>query len=227
MFIIRVFTEGHPDRCETSEEIAVLDAETVQRWAAQADFVATLRRWTWAREALPVLLRQLARQACAAADLAAEPTVEEAALARVFWPWASTFDDNARLEPFDPVDYAHYACGVLLAHLLSQRPLRLAGRDVAPEALRAVEVRVCTGAALTLLLAWRQALQAGPLVADLEAAPRAHWMSYLQAITEDPQAAVAYLDLFTGREPVWRYPLVLVERPPFREALARRREPAD
>jgi hypothetical protein len=179
----------------------------------------------------------------------AQPVVDEAALARAFWPWAATFDDNAQLEPYEPVDYAHYACGVLLAQLLRQRPLRLGdarlgdarlgdarpgdGRPgdaaLSPEAARSAEIRVLTGVALTLLAAWRQALGAEPLEAGLQAELRAgaqaHWASYLENLAEDANIAVAFLDLFTGREPVWRYPLVLVERAPFRRALAQRRAP--
>ena len=197
----------------------MLDAVTAQLWAAQADFPKQLRRWTWAREAWPALLRQLS----APAGVAVTVTVDLAALSRAFWPWAATFDDNVQLEPVEPLDYAHYACGMLLVQLLRERPLQRGGASADAQADRAEDIRVLTGFVLTLLQAWRLALGAGPLDADLPARLQAHSVSYRQGVFEDVNVAVAFLDLFTGREPVWRYPLVLVERPAYQQALAQRR----
>ncbi len=200
----------------------MLDALTAQQWAAQADFPNQLRRWTWAREAWPALLHRLA----AAGDAPSAVTIDGTALSRAFWPWAATFDDNVQLEPVEPLDYAHYACGMLLVQLLRQRPVRRSTPSPAPQADRGEDIRVQTDFVLTLLQAWRLALGAGPLDADLPIRLQAHWVSYRQGVFEDGNVAVAFLDLFTGREPVWRYPLMLVERPVFRDALARRRASA-
>lgn len=211
---------------KTSAEPPMLDDPTAQKWAAQANFVTSLRRWTWAREALPDLMRQLA---AAGADTAATP-VDMEALACAFWPWAATLDDSRQFEPLEPVDYAHYACGLLLAQLLQHRPLSVPkpahpGPSSPSDADRHKDVRILTGVALTLLQAWRLALCAGPLDPELGARLQAHWANYLENVAEDCNLAVAFLDLFTGREPVWRYSLMLVERPLFQQALERRRNP--
>jgi hypothetical protein len=194
----------------------MLDADTAHQWGAQPNFVERIRHWTWCREALPPLMLKLA----GAEAFQTVPPVDMAALARAFWTWATTLDDYAQIESLDPVDYAHYSTGVLLSQFLQQRPLPL------PEADCSGEVRVLTHTVLTLLAAWRQALGAAPLSQDLKIISVNHWASYLENITEDPSVAVAFLDLFTGREPVWRFPLMLAEREPFRLALTKRRTSA-
>jgi hypothetical protein len=191
----------------------MLHVQTATRWGAQAGFVQAVQRWTWCREALPTLMKALPRTDA----ISGPPVVDELALASAFWSWAATLDNHAHLEPLDPVDYAHYQVGMLLAQLLRRRPLRLPGAD------RNEEIRAVTAAALTVLAAWRQALGAPPIGDDLQLGPASRWSSYVENIAEDPTLAVAFLDLFTGREPVWRFPSLPTERPSLRRALEQRR----
>ncbi|MFP5477271.1 MAG: hypothetical protein ACLGJD_26830, partial [Gammaproteobacteria bacterium] len=79
----------------------------------------------------------------------------------------------------------------------------------------APQVRVLTDAALTLLQAWRVARGAPPLDAGLEARVAQHWTSYLENVREDAGQAIAFLDLFSGAKPVWRYPTHPQLRPAF------------
>lgn len=191
----------------------MVHAQTVTRWSGQPGFVMLLKRWTWCRDALPTLMQQLLR----AERVGSQPAADQAALARAFWSWAATLDAHASLEALDPVDCAHFQVGMLLAQLLQERPLRLQPAD------RSEEVRLMTDTALTLLAAWLQAIGAPPFRDVTHELSGARWSSYVENVTEDASVAVAYLDLFTGREPVWNYPTMPSERPALRRALAQRR----
>lgn len=191
----------------------MVHAQTVTRWSAQSGFVNTLKRWTWFSENLPALMRHLA----SAGPVASVPVVDRAALARAFWSWSATLDAHADLEADDPVDCAHFQTGMLLAQLLQQRPVRL------QRAERDDEVRLMTDTVLTLLAAWLQAIGAPPCSDGAQELTAARWSSYVENVTEDAGVAVAYLDLFTGCEPVWNYPTMASERPALQRALAQRR----
>ena len=183
--------------------------QTISLWGAQAGFVTTVRRWSWFREAIPPLVEQSARDA----KVDHPPPVDMPALARAFWAWAAMLDNNAQHEQLDPVDYAHFEVGMLVSLMIAQRPLRL------PDAQRSEEVRALTETGLTMLAAWRGSLGAEPLADDLWQYAAAHWSSYVENVIEDPAVAVAFLDQFTGREPVWQFPTLPAERPPLRRAL--------
>lgn len=191
----------------------MIHAQTVMRWSAQPGWVNSLKRWTWFGENLPALIRHLAG-AGPSGDL---PAVDRAALSRAFWSWAATLDAYADLEALDPVDCAHFQSGMLLAQLLQERPLRLQHLD------RDTETRLMTDTVLTVLAVWLQAIGAPPCSDGTPDLSAARWSSYVENVNEDASVAVAYLDLFTGREPVWNYPTMPNERPALRRALAQRR----
>lgn len=191
----------------------MVHAQTVTRWNGQPGLVTSIKRWSWCREALPVLMQQL----LATERVGSPPVADAAALARAFWSWAGSLDAHAALEPLDPVDCAHFQAGMLLAQLLQERPLRWQPAE------RSEEVRVMSDTALTLLAAWLQAIGAAPFRDATHELSGARWSSYVENVTEDASVAVAYLDLFTGREPVWNYPTMPAERPALRQALAQRR----
>ncbi len=189
-------------------------AATAAGWSKDSQFLRSLRRWSWCRNAFSTLLSRLGSDVLLAQ---AAPVVDSSALARVFWQWAATLDSEAGLEALDRADHAHFQVGMLLSQLLWQRPLRIAGDA------RADEVEVYTDFALTLLAAWLAALEAPPLRYELPERSSPRWASYFENVSEDPLVAVAFLDLFTGREPVWRFPTFPTERPAVRQALEERR----
>ena len=193
----------------------MLDDETARRWGALPGFSTTARHWTWYRDALPPLLERLARRT-SGSEVGVMLTVDADALAKSFWAWVSRLDNERRFEPLDPVDFAHYSCGVLLVELLTHQPLRDAGDNKNA-------VLVLTDAALTLLAALRLALGASPLSDDIPARIASKLGAYIEDITKDPNSAVPYLDLFTGREPVWQFPMMASARPPIARALVARR----
>lgn len=195
----------------------MIDADTAEKWGTTPGFARAIRRWTWFRGEFPPLMTKIAQGGCQEASV----SVDLRALARAFWRWVAVLDANRHYEPLDAVDFAHFSSGVLLAFLLQERPLRLGEASN-----RSHEVRALTEAVLTLLASWRAAQGAGELHVDAVDERSSRWTSYVENVAEDPNVAVAFLDLFTNGVPVWRFPMNLTERPPFQRALAERRDGA-
>ena len=196
----------------------MLDVETANRWGLSPDFLEQSRHWLWCRSAFPAVI--LGSDAVSGAS--AEARVNAQALANAFWPWVAALEREAGHESEDPVDFSHFAAGMLLYHLLKIRtPL-----TTATTTPRGDDVFAMTRLALTLLAAWRLALGAAPLHLKIQDRSSAQWASYLENIAEDPGLAVPFLDLFTGQEPAWQYPLTLRERPVFRRMTEKRRASA-
>jgi hypothetical protein len=126
---------------------------------------------------------------------------------------------DARFEELDPLDFAHFAAGQLLRCLLTHRPLRL------PVEQRSAEVRAVTETVLSLLSEWQRALdhsaERDPL---LPSDGEVLWVGYLAEIAKDTAVAVAYLDQFTGLEPDWQCPQLVINRPAMRAALQAQRD---
>jgi len=195
----------------------LLDADMAKRWGSELLFLEQARRWVWCRAAFPsVLLRSLP-----AAGLPSDAQVDLQALANAFWPWVAGLEHDGGYENLDPVDFAHFAAGLLLYHLLEARPLLL----TAPQ--RSEEVFTSTRTVLTLLAAWRAALGAPTLQVQAQDRHSASWASYVENVAQDPCVAIPFLDTFTGVEPAWQYPLVIGERPAMRRAMETRRADVD
>lgn len=195
----------------------MLDSQIALQWGAEPRFLHTVQQWTWCRQSLPMLMQRLTTIDTIFAGTA---TVDLAELGKAFWPWAATLEATKPLEPLDPIDYAHFCVGALLAGLVQQRPLR------SPAASRGEEISVLTDTALTLLAAWRHALHADPLADDLMECGAGLWSSYIENVCEDSSQAIVFLDIFTGRVPVERFHTLMSERPSFKAALKRSRAPA-
>lgn len=191
----------------------MFDSKTADHWGTTPGFTGQLCRWTWFREAFLQLLPQVA-QPEQAGTVAAASTQE---LADAFWRWMSVLDAYRTYEPLDPEDFAHYAAGMLLAFLIHARKTKES--YVAHRA----RVRTLTRAALTVLAAWRLALGARPLEVNGVDEQSVHWLSFIENVAENPYTAVAFLDFFTHKEPVWQFPTLLIDRPPFQRALDRKR----
>ena len=179
----------------------------------QPSFLQEVRRWTWCRETFPALMHNLA----SGHFTKDQPAIDLQALANAFWPWAALLDENSRRESLDRVDFAHFHVGMLLAYAVKQHPLKFSEPD------RNLEIMVMTEWALTLLAAWRQALGGEAPVIRMGEPGSARWASYVENVLEDPLTAVAYLDVFTGREPEWQFPGMIDQRPRFRQALTQLR----
>lgn len=179
-----------------------------------AESLAASLQWTHFRMSFPAALK--------AQPGAGDATrVDLRAVAHVFWSWVSVLEHDASFEALDPVDHAHFAAGLLLARLLPQRPILLP--PLAPDA----EARLLTAAVLDRLQGWRRAHGAPAIDGPPVDAQGAHWASFLENTAEEPELAIAFLDEFTGREPEWRYPQLIAERPAMRKARRAERGSAD
>ena len=187
----------------------LLDLDSAKDWVADPEFLNRSRRWSWCRTALPaVLLRSMH----VAGAVSVEP-VNLQSLANSFWPWAAALERDSSYEFLDPVDFAHFAAGLLLSHLLAENP----GPVTSPQ--RSVEVFAVTRTVVTLLAAWRAAMAASTFQIHVEDRQSAPWTSYLENVAEDPSVAVPFLDSFTGLEPAWQYPLMIGARPAMLSAM--------
>lgn len=187
----------------------MFDSKTADLWGTTPGFTGQLCRWTWFREAF----LQLVQQAGQAEQAGANTDFNTQELADAFWPWMSALDAYRTYEPLDPEDFAHYAAGMLLAFLINARKTR------EPYVSHRARVRALTRAVLTVLAAWRLAIGARPLDVNDVDEQSARWLSFVENVAEDPYTAVAFLDFFTHREPVWQFPTLLIDRPPFQRAL--------
>ena len=205
------------ENVENLGQPAMFDVDTAKRWGSDSLFLEQSRRWVWCRSALPsALLRSVA-----AAGLPAGAQVDLQALANAFWPWVAGLEHDGGYENLDPVDFGHFAAGLLLYHLLVSRPLPLLVSQ------RSDEVFTSTRTVLTLLVAWRAALGAPTLQLQAQDRQSASWASYVENVAHDPCIAIPFLDTFTGVEPAWQYPLVIGERPAMRRAMEALRTDAE
>jgi len=205
------------ENVENLGQPTMLDVDMAKKWGSDSLFLEQSRRWVWCRAALPsALVRSVS-----AAGLPAGSQVDLQALANAFWPWVAGLEHDGGYESLDPVDFGHFAAGLLLYHLLVSRPLPL------PVSQRSDEVFTLTRTVLTLLDAWRVALGASTLQLQAQDRQSASWASYVENVAHDPCIAIPFLDTFTGVEPAWQYPLVIGERPAMRRAMQARRTDDD
>lgn len=215
MFTPRVFTYA---------ELPMIDRELARSWSAGGPLPERALRWSWFREAAPACFQR------AALALGLHAQVDAGRLAQAFFEWVGTLEPNSGFDALDPIDHAHYGSGSLLRALLRAAPVSCHS-GVAPTSADAVlqhwrawpEAAIHTRLALTLLDAWRQSLGAPSLELDGAAVTPAHIASYFENVREDATQVIAFLDLFTGLEPVWRFPAQENERPAMRRAQAARR----
>ena len=197
------------------EKSEILDFESARQWISDPEFLAQLRRWSWCRTALPVVLvRSLPTVGAGSSE-----RVNLQALAHSYWPWAAALERDSSFESLDPLDFAHFAAGLLLSHLLASNPSPVNSPH------RSDEVFALTRTVVTLLTAWRVALAPSTFQLHVDNRQSGQWTSYLENVAEDPSIAVPFLDSFTGLEPAWQYPLMIGERPAMQSAMNKLRTP--
>jgi hypothetical protein len=140
-------------------------------------------------------------------------------LAIAFFQWAGHADGGLEFAKLDPIDYAHYACGVLLGSLIHAHPISIVDRESAPgdidqprrEQMNWPEDQVILRITLTFLEAWRLHLGAAPLVINMELI-KDHWDSFHENAREDSSSPVPFLDMLLGLPPVWENPMNVGDR---------------
>ena len=184
------------------------------------DFPNRMASWTWFKNAVSECLLLTAQRLDVRCEL------RNGNLAEAFFQWMGDADSSQDFAKLDPVDYAHYACGILLRSLILAHPISVIDKPVpahavgtpVPHVLNWPEDVVLLCLTLTLLESWRLHLGAPPLVVDLDLI-QSHWDSFHENAREDTFSSVAFLDLFLGLPPVWGNAMTAGNRPAMRQAL--------
>ncbi len=200
----------------------MIEAQLAKQWAAMPDFPNRISSWTWFKSAVSECLTLTAQRLHFRCEL------RNGDLAAAFFHWAGYADSSQDFSKLDPVDYAHYACGILLRSFIQAHPISVIEKQTAAsgadrsllDQMNWPEDLVLLCLTLTLLESWRLHLGAEPLVINLDLI-KSHWDSFHENAREDTFSPVSFLDLFLGLPPVWEYPMTAGNRPAMRSAYAR------
>jgi len=201
----------------------MIESELAKKWASLPDYPNRLGSWTWFKSAVSECLMRSAQR------LNFQCELRSGDLADAFFDWAGYADNTQFFSEVDPVDYAHFACGVLLKSLIQAHPITVTSTKASAndsgisllEMMDWSEDLVLLCLTLTFLESWRIHLGAEPLHVDKELIRR-HWSSFQENAREDVFSPIAFLDLFLGLPPVWESSMTAGNRPAMRTAFERR-----
>ena len=157
-------------------------------------------------------------------------SVNHEALAKVFTKWLRAFEQQKPHAPNDKLAYVGFASGLMLRELIAHNPVTLrtcpAGADQSNPAYFWPEgylyVVFCLNVrGLVLDHDFHHGQQVSPLMDETRT-----WWSFRENVAEDPQLAIAFLDLFAGEEPEWTMPQIF-RTGRFREIASRFYIPSD
>ena len=136
--------------------------------------------------------------------------LDRAALSAAFVEWVRAFEHQKPADGDDRPRYVGFAAGLMLKVLIARAPLRLsvAGAGLASDDPARVwpegyaYVSYCLNVrALVLEQDFNERGSVAPVLAEADA-----WRSFRENVMEDGSLAIAFLDLFAGREPEWTLP---------------------
>ena len=201
----------------------MIETELAEKWASLPDYPNRLGSWTWFKSAASECLM------CSARRLNFQCELRSGDLADAFFNWASYTDSTKNFSTVDPLDYAHFASGLLLKSLMQTHPITVTSTRASANAsemslfemMNWPEDLASLCLTLTFLESWRLHLGAEPLHVDKELI-RSHWNSFHENAKEDTFSPIAFFDLFLGLPPVWENPMTAGNRPAMRTASERR-----
>lgn len=192
---------------------SMIDTQSSVSWSQLPDFPLRSASWSWFRGAATRSLEQTAQRHGLLLQ------VNMADLGAAFFRWCSILEDTRTYERKNPVDYAHFAGGVLLECLLGAAPVQ-ANRSMSVDAMQ-LPLRTllnwpagfsATSLALTHLDAQLRFLGRRPCRLDLGLMDK-HWNSLRENAVDDPDSVGPFFDLFCGLEPNWNPPFTIDRRP--------------
>lgn len=197
----------------------MIESRLANAWAATPDFPKRMASWTWFKSAVTECM-QLSSQRL---NLRCE--LRSGDLAAAFFQWAGYVDSSQSFAKLDRVDYAHYACGILLRSFILAHPISVIEKQPrsktvetsALDLLNWPEDVLLLSITLTLLESWRLHFGAPNLVIDFDLIQR-HWDSFHENAKEDSFSSIPFLDLFLGLPPVWDNGMTAGNRPAMRLA---------
>lgn len=137
-------------------------------------------------------------------------------LARVFVGWLRAFDAQKPRAETDRRDYVAFSAGLMLRHLIRERPLSVRSVPVGSDASNPayywpegyVYVAYCLNVrAAVLAQDFDEVTDLAPDFDDIRT-----WWTFKENTAEDPALAIAFLDLFAGDAPNWSLPSVFYRR---------------
>ncbi len=201
----------------------MIESELVKQWASLPDYPSRLSSWTWFKSAVSECLMRSAQR------LNFQCELRSGDLAAAFFDWAAYADNTQNFSKVDPIDYAHFTCGLLLKSLMQAHPVTVISTRASANAsemsflemMNWPEDLVYLYLTLTILESWRLHLGAEPLHIDKELI-KSHWNSFHENAREDASSPIAFLDLFLGLSPVWENAMTAGNRPAMRTAFEQR-----
>jgi len=180
---------------------ALAPAEPVRR---------AIRRLRWFRHSF---LDHVARME---ADTGVAFDRDDKALSACFIEWLRAFEAQKPGSAASRRDYVGFAAGLMLRALIDKAPLSVRslpeGADTThpgyfwPEGY--VYVAYCLNIrAAVLEQDFHEARDTAPALSEIRS-----WWSFRENVAEDPELAVAFLDLFAGEAPDWEAPGIFRER---------------
>lgn len=200
----------------------MIESKLAKQWATMPDLPNRMGSWTWFKSSVSECLMLTAQRLNLRCEL------RNGDLAAAFFNWVGYADSSQDFSKLNPIDYSHYACGVLLRSLIQAHPISVIDRKAPttaadpslPDTLNWPEDVVLLCLTLTLLESWRLHLGAPPLVINLGLIGT-HWDSFHENAREDTFSPVSFLDLFLGLPPVWGNSMTPGNRPAMRLAYER------
>lgn len=139
-------------------------------------------------------------------------SVSHEALAKVFAKWLRAFEAQKPHAPDDKLAYVGFAAGLMLRELIAHKPVKLrtcpSGADQSNPAYFWPEgylyVVFCLNVrGLVLAHDFHHGQQVSPAMDETRT-----WWSFRENVAEDPELAIAFLDLFAGDAPEWSMPQI-------------------
>lgn len=201
----------------------MIESKLAKEWASLPDFPNRVVSWTWFKASVSECLTLIAQRLDVRCELRSSD------LADAFFNWVGYTDSSQNLSKLDPVDYAHYACGILLTSFMQFKPISVIEKNVPGcdgeqprrDLMRWPEDLILLCLTLTILESWRLHLGTASLRIDTDLIEH-HWDSFHENSSDDTYSPIAFLDLFLGLSPVWENPITAVIRPAMRLASERR-----
>ena len=197
----------------------MIETKLATEWAALPDFPTRVVSWIWFKTSVSGCLTLIAQRLDVRCELRSNN------LADAFFNWVGYTDICQSLSGLDPIDYAHYASGILLTSFIRSNPISVierkvpghGGRPPLLDLMRWPEDLILLCLTLTILESWRLHLGADHLLINTDLIKR-HWDSFHENSKDDTFSPIAFLDLFVGLPPVWDNPITAISRPAMRLA---------
>lgn len=160
--------------------------------------------------------------------------IDEKSLHAAFFNWIDALDAQGETAKLDRADYIVFCGGLALAELVRANPATIAdlpartGGDSDGESIDRANAEIVgfwpegflyTNFCICSIAAVQEQESAPSLNLEKAASDLRTWWSFRENATEDPAAAIPFLDSFFGLSPNWQYPMVARERQAIRKAI--------